>query len=90
MKPKYQQLLLGLAMDGIGLLTSSATIIGDFADVVWAPLSAFVLLKMYKGTVGKVGGLISFVEEAGILGTDIVPTFTLTWIYRYFIAKEKH
>lgn len=88
MKVKYQQLLLGLAMDGLGLLTSSLTIVGDFADVAWAPFSAFVMFKMYKGSIGKVGGLISFVEEAGILGTDIVPTFTIMWIYKYVIAGD--
>lgn len=44
---------------------------------------------MYKGVEGKIGGLVSFVEEAGFFGTDFLPTFTLTWIYKYFIKKEK-
>lgn len=76
-------------MDGIGVLTSTVTIIGDFADIIWAPLSAFIIFKMYKGTEGKIGGLVSLVEEAGIFGTDLIPTFTLTWVYKYLLKKGK-
>ena len=89
MNKKYKLLLIGLVMDGIGVLTSMFTIVGDFADVVWAPLSAFIIYKMYKGTEGKIGGLVSLVEEAGIFGTDLIPTFTLTWIYKYLLKKGK-
>ena len=63
--------------------------IGEFTDVVWAPLSAYLILKMYKGAVAKVGSLISFGEEIGFFGTDIIPTFTLVWLYENFIQKEK-
>ena len=76
-------------MDGIGVLTSTVTIVGDFADIVWAPLSAFIIYKMYKGTEGKIGGLVSLVEEAGIFGTDLIPTFTITWVYKYLLKKGK-
>ncbi|MDV7188390.1 hypothetical protein R3X25_13945 [Lutibacter sp. TH_r2] len=89
MNKKYKLLLLGLLMDGIGVLTSTVTIIGDFADIIWAPLSAFIIFKMYKGTEGKIGGLVSLVEEAGIFGTDLIPTFTLTWVYKYLLKKGK-
>ena len=47
-----------------------------------------LIYKMYKGTEGKIGGLVTFVEEAGFFGTDFLPTFTLTWIYRYLLKKE--
>ena len=42
---------------------------------------------MYNGTEGKI---VTFVEAAGIFGTDFLPTFTLTWIYKYVIKKEKN
>jgi hypothetical protein len=74
MQKKYQMLLLGLIFDGVGMLSFAIPFIGEFSDVVWAPL---------KGV-----GIISFVEEVGILGTDFLPTFTLTWIYKYLIKKE--
>jgi hypothetical protein len=42
---------------------------------------------MYEGTVGKVGGVITFLEEI-IPFTDVIPSFTLTWIYNYWIKKQ--
>jgi hypothetical protein len=58
------------------------------ADVVWAPLSAFLMLKMYPGTTGKIAGIVSFLEEA-IPGLDFFPSFTLTWLYFYYFEKKK-
>ncbi len=89
MKKKYKLLLLGLLFDGIGMLSFIIPIIGEFFDIIWAPASAFSIYKMYKGTEGKVASIVSLVEEAGFFGTDFIPTFTLTWIYKYLIIKEK-
>lgn len=90
MTKKRKDLLLSLLYDAIGMLSFvfPTPLFGEFIDVVWAPLSAYLIIKMYKGTVGKVAGLLSFGEEAGFFGTDIIPTFTLTWIYEYYIKKE--
>ena len=88
MNKKYQLLLFSIVFDGLGLLSFAIPFIGEFSDVVWAPLSAFLIYKMYGGTLGKGVGIIAFVEEIGILGTDFLPTFTLTWIYKYLIKKE--
>ena len=88
MRRKYQLLLLGILFDGMGMLSFTIPFIGEFSDVVWAPLSAFLIYKMYGGTLGKGVGIISFIEEIGIFGTDLLPTFTLTWIYKFLIKKE--
>ncbi len=87
MNKKYQKLLLSIFFDGLGMLSFAIPFIGEFSDVVWAPLSAFLIYKMYGGILGKGAGIISFVEEIGIFGTDFLPTFTLTWIYKYLIKK---
>ena len=81
---KRNKLLIGLLFDLIGM----ASYVFPVIDVVWAPLSAFLMIKLYKGNVGKVGGLISFVEEA-IPGLDFFPSFTLTWCYVYLINRKK-
>jgi len=81
---KKQKLLLGILFDVIGM----ASYIFPLIDIVWAPLSAFLMIKLYKGNVGKIGGLISFVEEA-IPGLDFFPSFTLTWCYVYLFNKVK-
>lgn len=86
---KYKLLIIGLILDGIGVLTSAAFFgIGDFADVIWAPFSAWIMTKMYKGNAGKIAGIATFIEEL-LPGIDIIPSFTLMWLYTYIIAKNK-
>ena len=85
---KQRNLILGLAFDCIGMMSFSIPGIGEFADVVWAPASGFLMVWLYKGTTGKVAGAISFVEEIFPF-TDVIPTFTLTWIYTYYLSSDK-
>lgn len=84
---KRRQLIFGIVFDLIGMLSFSIPIVGDFSDVVWAPLAGFLMTWMYKGTVGKVAGIFTFLEEI-LPFTDIIPSFTLTWIYTYLIRKK--
>jgi hypothetical protein len=85
-KLKRRNLFLGLLFDAIGMLSFTVPMVGEFSDVIWAPIAAYLMTRMYKGTVGKVGGVITFLEEI-IPFTDIIPSFTLTWIYNYVIKK---
>ena len=86
---KYKLLIIGLLLDAVGVLTSSWILpaIGDFSDIVWAPLAAWLMTKMYKGTAGKVAGVITFIEEI-IPYVDIVPSFTLMWLYTYVLKGK--
>lgn len=87
---KYKLLLLGLAMDGIGILTSTwvLPVIGEFTDIIWAPLSAWAMTKFYKGNTGKIAGIITFIEEI-VPGLDIIPSFTLMWFYTFVFKGSK-
>lgn len=89
MNKKYKLLILSILFDGIGMLSFVIPLVGEFSDIIWAPLSAFLIYKMYQGVEGKIGSLVTFIEEASIFGTDFLPTFTLTWIYKYVIKKRK-
>jgi hypothetical protein len=82
MEKKYQMLLMSIIFDGIGMLSFIIPFVGEFSDVIWAPLSVFIMYKMYNGMEGKVASVVSFMEEAGIFGTDFLPTFTLMWLYK--------
>lgn len=84
---KNRDLVLGLLFDGIGMLSFSIPLIGEFSDVVWAPIAGFLMTWMYKGKIGKVAGIFTFLEEI-IPFTDVIPSFTLTWIYTYWIKKS--
>ena len=85
---KYLLLIIGLLFDAVGMLSFTVPGVGEFTDVIWAPVSALLIYKMYKGAEGKIGGTVSFFEEI-IPGFDIIPTFTLTWIYKFLIKKGK-
>lgn len=84
---KKTKLVLGILFDLIGMLSYIVPVFAEVTDVFWAPISVFIMTAMYKGTVGKVAGVISFIEEAFPF-IDFIPTFTLTWIYKYVIKKE--
>lgn len=84
---KTKKLLLGLLFDAIGMLSFTIPLIGEFSDVVWAPIAGFLMTRMYRGTVGKIAGVLTFVEEI-IPFTDVIPSFTLTWIYSYWIKNK--
>lgn len=84
---KTRDLVLGILFDIIGVLSFSVPLIGEFSDVIWAPFAGFLMTWMYKGTVGKVGGVVTFLEEI-LPFSDFIPTFTLTWIYNYIIRDK--
>ena len=76
---KNKKLILSILLDAIGMI--------PFIDIVWAPLSGYLMTKLYKGNKGKLAGIISFIEEI-IPGTDFIPTFTLMWLYTYIFSSD--
>ena len=84
---KYKILLLSIIFDGVGYLSFLIPGIGEFSDIVWAPLSGYLMIKLYKGKPGKIAGVVSVVEEA-LPGFDIIPTFTIMWFYTYVIKSR--
>jgi hypothetical protein len=75
-------------MDMIGYGTYAIPFLGEFADVLWAPISAFVFYKLFKGTKGVIGGAFNFLEEI-LPFLDFIPTFTLTWFYTHVFSHKK-
>jgi len=83
-------LLFCLAMDAIGMLTYAIPLFGEFGDVVWAPLSAFIFFASFGGKKGALGALFNFIEEI-VPFLDFIPTFTLAWLYQYYVnSKGRH
>jgi len=76
---KNKKLGLSLLFDAIGFI--------PFIDLIWAPTSAYLMTKMFKGNKGKIAGAISFIEQ--ILPLDVIPTFTLMWLYTYVFKTTK-
>ena len=85
---KYRTLFLSLLFDLAGMSTFLIPGVGEYADIVWAPIAGYLITRMYPGEAGKAGGIIGFLEEI-IPGTDWIPTFTLMWIYTYVYQGKK-
>lgn len=86
---RTRKLLLGLLLDVIGMVSFTIPLVGEFTDVIWAPVAAFIMTRMYKGRVGRVAGILTFVEEI-LPFTDVIPSFTLTWIYTYYFQRNNN
>lgn len=81
---KSKKLLIGLLFDALGYVSY---IFPPF-DFIWAPLSAYLMSKMYAGTKGKIAAAFSFVEEALPL-VDFIPSFSVMWFYSFYISKAE-
>ncbi|MEY8849104.1 hypothetical protein AB9K26_09820 [Psychroserpens sp. XS_ASV72] len=81
---KNKKLLLGLLFDACGYLS----FIFPPIDFVWAPASAWLMTKLYKGKTGKIAAVVTFIEEA-LPWFDVIPTFTLMWLYTYVFSSKK-
>ncbi len=87
-KLKNRLLIKGLVYDAIGMATYAVPLVGPFLDLLWAPYAAKKMGEMYPGKKGKIASVIVFIEEI-LPGTDIIPTFTLMWLYTFVWQKEQ-
>jgi hypothetical protein len=83
---KYTKLILGLVLDGIGMLSLAIPGLGEFLDILWAPFSGWFMTQLYPGRKGKIAGVLAFLEEL-LPGLDLIPSFTLMWLYTYLLKK---
>ncbi|MBC7933890.1 MAG: hypothetical protein H7Y86_00830 [Rhizobacter sp.] len=84
---KQPSLALCILLDIIGYASFSIPFLGEFIDVIWAPISGLIFYRLFGGKIGLFGGGFSFLEEL-LPFTDFIPTFSISWAIRYF-AKEK-
>ena len=85
---KNASLLLCVVMDAVGYASYAIPGIGEFADIIWAPVSAFVFYKTFGGTRGAFGAVFNFAEEI-LPGTDFIPSFTIMWLWQYLAERKK-
>lgn len=72
-----------LMMDLLGYVSYGIPFLGEVIDLVWAPFSALIFMKLFGFRKGFFGGMFNFVEEL-LPGLDFIPTFTITWFVHYF------
>lgn len=79
-------LLFCVSMDLIGCISYVFPVGGEYIDIFWAPISAYIFFKSFGGKTGKIGSFINFVEEA-LPFLDFFPTYTLAYVYEK--SKDK-
>lgn len=84
---KNKLLVKSLVYDAIGMASSAVPVVGPFLDLIWAPYAASKMSEMFPGKKGKLASILVFLEEI-LPFTDIIPTFTLMWLYTYVWKKE--
>jgi len=75
---KQPSLIFCILMDFIGYATYAIPFLGEFGDVLWAPISSMIFMKTFGGWKGVLGGFGNFIEEL-LPGTDFIPSFTIMW-----------
>ncbi|HET9826198.1 MAG TPA: hypothetical protein VFP87_12750 [Chitinophagaceae bacterium] len=76
-----------LVMDLIGYATYAVPFFGEFADILWAPVSAIIFFISFGGWKGALGGIGNFIEEI-LPGTDFIPSFTIMWFLQSYRKKN--
>jgi hypothetical protein len=74
-------------MDLLGSATFLLPGLGEWFDILWAPVSAMLFFNSFGGKVGRIGSIINFAEEI-LPFTDFIPTFTIAYFYNRYFKKE--
>ena len=82
-KSKSTKLVLSVCFDIIGLVSYFVPLF----DFIWAPISYYLMIQLYDGKNGKTAAALVFIEEI-LPMSDIIPTFSIMWIYTYYFDKS--
>lgn len=80
-KQNLPDLTVCIIMDIIGCASYLLPILGEFSDIVWAPVSGIIFYFLFGRRLGLFGGAFTFIEEL-LPGLDFIPTFTIAWFMR--------
>ena len=76
MNYKIKRLALCLLLDAVGCISFTIPLMGEFSDIIWAPLAAIISYQMFGKKRGKLTAIATFTEEI-LPFTDIIPSFTI-------------
>ena len=76
MNYKVKKLALCVLLDAVGCVSFVIPLVGEFSDIIWAPIAAIISYKMFGEKRGKYTALTTFTEEI-LPFTDIIPSFTI-------------
>ncbi|MGL6266539.1 MAG: hypothetical protein ACRC2O_01390 [Chitinophagaceae bacterium] len=88
MSGKEPSLIFCILMDIIGFATYAIPFLGEFGDILWAPVSAIIFYMTFGGWKGAMGGMFNFLEEI-LPGTDFIPSFTMMYFFERSRKKSQ-
>lgn len=88
MNKLQSSLFFCLLMDAVGYATYAVPFLGEFGDLIWAPVSALIFFKTFGGWKGAFGGVFALVEEL-LPWTDFIPSFTIMWAWQHLLVRKK-
>ena len=84
LQQKLPPFCICILLDTIGLVTYLIPGWGEWVDIGWAPISAFLFYLLFGGKTGVIGAIINFIEES-VPFADAIPMFTIG----YFIRRRE-
>lgn len=78
---KLPSIGLCIFLDLVGIASYFIPAWGEWIDIIWAPLSAFLFYLLFGGKTGMIGSAVTLVEEA-LPFTDFIPMFTIGYLVR--------
>ena len=81
-KSKSTKLVLSVCFDILGLVSFFVPLF----DIIWAPISYYLMIQLYDGKKGKIAAALVFIEEI-LPMSDVIPTFSIMWVYTYYFDK---
>ena len=85
---KLPSLVFCIVMDLLGMATYALSLFGEWGDLVWAPISAFIFYRTFGGMTGAIGSMVNL-AEALVPFLDIMPTFTIGYFYTKHKMKKR-
>ncbi|MCO5238603.1 MAG: hypothetical protein M9904_00985 [Chitinophagaceae bacterium] len=85
---KQPSLFICVVMDLLGYASYALPFLGEFGDVIWAPISGMIFYRLFGGWKGAMGGVFNFLEEL-LPGLDFIPSFTIMWIIKFVRTSQQ-
>ena len=73
------QLICAILIDLIGVASFALPLVGEFTDIIWAPISAWLIGRIFRDQMAARFGLL----EELLPGFDFIPTACLAWARQY-------
>ncbi len=82
----FAKLILCIFIDIVGSANEAIPLVGELADVVYAPIAAVLLRQLFAGS--SIVFLLEFAEEI-LPFTDVLPLATICWVVESFFGSGK-